>query len=104
MYRGLSIIAIVPVFNEGAKIVGIDQSWEPTGFSGDRDHAFAQMLKSRPDDALTISCDIGDPEQVQSAYGEAMIQALGERTYPPTAPRGFGCQSGAKSSAALVVS
>jgi len=70
--RGMGRAYAQDFLNEGVKIVGIDQSWEPTGFSGDRDDAFTQMLRSRPGDALTITCDIGDPEQVQSAYDDAM--------------------------------
>jgi len=57
---------------EGAKVVALDLSWEPTGFSGDRDNAFLQELQGRPNDAVTVTCDIGDPEQVQSAYDAAM--------------------------------
>jgi NAD(P)-dependent dehydrogenase (short-subunit alcohol dehydrogenase family) len=57
---------------EGAKIVALDLSWEPTGFSGDKDDAFYRQLLSRPDDVLTVTCDLGDPEQVQAAYDDAM--------------------------------
>lgn len=70
--RGMGRAYAQDFLNEGAKIVGIDISWEPTGFSGDKDDAFAQQLKARPDDAMMITCDIGDPEQVQAAYDELM--------------------------------
>jgi len=70
--RGMGRAYAQDFLNEGAKIVALDQSWEPTGFSGDRDDAFAQQLRSRPDDAILLTCDIGDPEQVQSAHDDAM--------------------------------
>jgi NAD(P)-dependent dehydrogenase (short-subunit alcohol dehydrogenase family) len=59
---------------EGAKVVAVDLSWEPSGFSGDKDDAFYRQLLSRPDDVLTVTCDIGDPEQVQSTYEAAMAK------------------------------
>lgn len=70
--RGMGRAYAKDFLDEGAKVVALDQSWVPTGFSGDTDDAFYQHLLSRPDDALTVTCDIGDPEQVQGAYDVAM--------------------------------
>jgi len=72
--RGMGRAYVNDFLDEGAKVVAIDLSWEPTGFSGDRDDAFFQRLQSRPDDVLTVTCDIGDPEQVEAAYEAAMAK------------------------------
>lgn len=56
---------------DGAKVVALDLSWDPTGFSGDEDDAFYRSLQNR-DDVLTVTCDLGDPEQVDAAYKAAM--------------------------------
>jgi NAD(P)-dependent dehydrogenase (short-subunit alcohol dehydrogenase family) len=70
--RGMGRAYVQDFLNDGAKVVAVDLSWEPTGFSGDRDDAFYRSLLSRPDDVLTVTCDLGDPEQVQAAYDAAM--------------------------------
>lgn len=70
--RGMGRAHTRKFLEEGAKVVAIDLSWEPTGFSGDKDDAFYRELRSRPDDVLMVTCDIGDPEQVQAAYDAAM--------------------------------
>jgi len=72
--RGMGRAYVNDFLDEGAKVVAIDLSWEPTGFSGDRDNAFFQHLQSRPDEVLTVTCDIGDPEQVDAAYEAAMAK------------------------------
>ncbi len=72
--RGMGRAYVKDFLDEGAKVVAIDLSWEPTGFSGDRDDAFFRQLQSRPDDAITVTCDIGDPEQVEAAYEAAMAK------------------------------
>jgi NAD(P)-dependent dehydrogenase (short-subunit alcohol dehydrogenase family) len=70
--RGMGRAHVKKFLEEGAKVVAVDLSWEPTGFSGDKDDAFYRDLMSRPDDVLTVTCDIGDPEQTQAAYESAM--------------------------------
>ena len=74
--RGMGRAYVKDLLDEGAKVVAIDLSWEPTGFSGDKDDAFFRHLQSRPDDAITVTCDLGDPEQVEAAY-EAAIAKFG---------------------------
>jgi len=59
---------------DGAKVVALDRSWEPTGFSNDRDELWADELRSRPDDALILTCDIADPDQVDAAYDATMTK------------------------------
>jgi 2-hydroxycyclohexanecarboxyl-CoA dehydrogenase len=74
--RGMGRAYTREFLKEGAKVVALDLSWEPTGFSGDRDNAFLQELQSRPNDVITVTCDIGDPEQTQAAY-DAAIKKFG---------------------------
>ncbi len=72
--RGMGRAHVRGFLTEGARIVAIDQSWEPTGFSGDADDAYYRELRARPEDVLTLTCDIGDPDQVEAAYAAAMAK------------------------------
>ncbi len=72
--RGMGRAHLRSFLAEGARIVAIDQSWEPSGFSGDADTAYYDELRSRPDDVLLVTCDIGDPGQVEAAYAAAMAK------------------------------
>src|SRR5438309_735960 len=56
---------------EGAKVVAMDLSWDPSGFSGDKDDAFRKDMEKR-DDVLLATVDITDAEQIESAYDDAM--------------------------------
>lgn len=73
--RGMGRAYVQGFLEQGAKVAALDRSWVPTGVSGDRDDAFARELQQR-DDALALTCDITDVEQIQSAY-EATIQKFG---------------------------
>jgi NAD(P)-dependent dehydrogenase (short-subunit alcohol dehydrogenase family) len=53
---------------EGAKVVAMDQSWEPTGFSSDRDDSFRRELQARPDDALVATVDVTNNTQIDAAF------------------------------------
>lgn len=57
---------------EGAKVVGMDQSWEPTGFSGDNDDSFLKELEAASDDVLAATVDISNEQQIRNAYEAAM--------------------------------
>jgi NAD(P)-dependent dehydrogenase (short-subunit alcohol dehydrogenase family) len=70
--RGMGRAYVQDFLQEGAKVVALDLSWEPSGFSGDKDDAFYKSLLARPDDVLTVTCDIADPEQTEAAYDAAM--------------------------------
>jgi NAD(P)-dependent dehydrogenase (short-subunit alcohol dehydrogenase family) len=70
--RGIGRAAVKGFLDAGAKVVAIDLSWDASGFSGDRDDAFFQELKGRPDDVVMVTCDIGEPSQVQAAYDATM--------------------------------
>ena len=61
---------------EGAKVVAMDQSWEPTGFSSDTDDSFLKELQSRSDDALVVTVDISSEQQIGEAY-QATLDKFG---------------------------
>ncbi len=61
---------------EGAKVVAMDLSWEPTGFSSDEDDSFRRELESRPDDVIVATVDVTSDEQIDAAY-EATIAKWG---------------------------
>jgi NAD(P)-dependent dehydrogenase (short-subunit alcohol dehydrogenase family) len=50
------------------RVVAMDLSWDPTGFSGDNDNAFLSELQERQDDVLISTVDISDAAQVESSY------------------------------------
>lgn len=56
---------------QGAKVIAMDQSWEPTGFSSDADDSFLKELAARPVDVLVATVDIGDEQQIKDAYDSA---------------------------------
>ncbi len=61
---------------EGAKVVAMDLSWEPTGFSSDQDDSFRRELEARPDDAIVATVDVTSDEQIDAAY-EATLAKWG---------------------------
>ena len=61
---------------EGAKVVAMDQSWEPTGFSSDTDDSFLKELQGRSDDALVVTVDISSEQQIREAY-QATLDKFG---------------------------
>ena len=61
---------------EGAKVVAMDQSWEPTGFSSDTDDSFLKELQGRSDDALVVTVDISSEQQIGEAY-QATLDKFG---------------------------
>ncbi len=61
---------------EGAKVVAMDQSWEPTGFSSDSDDSFLKELQGCSDDALIVTVDISNEPQIREAY-QATLDKFG---------------------------
>ena len=66
--RGMGRAMVRGFLGKGAKVVAMDLSWDPTGFSGDNDDAFLKELQDRQDDVLVATVDISDAQQVESAY------------------------------------
>ena len=73
--RGVGRAFAEGFFEQGARVVGIDISWKPSGLSNDTDATWADSMRSR-DDALALTCDITNDEQVQLAF-EATIAQFG---------------------------
>ena len=69
--RGMGRAHTKGFLEDGARVVALDLSWDPTGFSSDEDDTFYRSLQNR-DDVLTVTCDIGEPAQVEAAYNAAM--------------------------------
>ena len=57
---------------EGTKVVAMDLSWSPTGFSGDDDDTFLKELQDRQDDVLVSTVDISDLQAVEDTYQVAI--------------------------------
>lgn len=73
--RGMGRAYAQGFLEKGAKVAALDRSWVPTGVSGDRDDAFARQLDAR-EDALKLTCDVTDDEQIRDAY-EATLKQFG---------------------------
>ncbi|MCH7891486.1 MAG: SDR family NAD(P)-dependent oxidoreductase [Gemmatimonadetes bacterium] len=64
---------------EGAKVVAMDLSWEPTGFSSDEDDSYRRELESRPDDVIVATVDVTNDAQIDAAFerlGRSLVIAL----------------------------
>ena len=59
---------------EGAKVVAMDLSWEPTGFSSDTDDSFRRELEARPEDAIVATVDVTSGEQIDAAYEQTIAR------------------------------
>lgn len=66
--RGMGRAMVRGFLDQGAKVVAMDLSWDPTGFSGDNDTAFLNELQERSDDVLISTVDISNTKMVQDAY------------------------------------
>ena len=67
--RGMGCAYTQVFLAHGARVVAMDRSWEPTGFSGD---AFRRELEARPADVLLATVDITSQEQVDDAHRAAI--------------------------------
>jgi NAD(P)-dependent dehydrogenase (short-subunit alcohol dehydrogenase family) len=74
--RGMGRAFTQAFLAQGAKVAAMDLSWEPSGFSSDRDDAFLKELRSRPDDVLVLDADVTNDAQLDAAY-EATIAKWG---------------------------
>ena len=74
----------------------MDLSWEPTGYSSDKDTEYVNSLRARPDDVIVATVDVANGAQIDAAYEETMAKwgtcdvvindaAMRQRIlYPPT--------------------
>ena len=69
--RGMGRAMVRGFLADGAKVVAMDLSWEPTGFSSDNDDSFLKELQDR-EDVLISTVDISDAQQVENAYQATM--------------------------------
>jgi NAD(P)-dependent dehydrogenase (short-subunit alcohol dehydrogenase family) len=57
---------------EGARVVAMDVSWEPTGFSGDQDDSFRRELQARPDEILMVTVDVTNDSHIDATFDATM--------------------------------
>ncbi|NQW22265.1 MAG: SDR family oxidoreductase [SAR202 cluster bacterium] len=74
--RGMGRAMVRGLLAEGAKVVAMDLSWNPSGFSGDNGDAFLKELQAHKDDVLISTVDISDAHQVENAY-QATLEKFG---------------------------
>jgi NAD(P)-dependent dehydrogenase (short-subunit alcohol dehydrogenase family) len=74
--RGMGRAMVKGFLAKGAKVVAMDLSWDPTGFSGDNDNAFLSELQDRQEDVLISTVDISDATQVEKSY-QATLEKFG---------------------------
>ena len=74
--RGMGRAMVRGFLAEGTKVVAMDLSWSPTGFSGDDDDTFLKELQDRQDDVLVSTVDISDLQAVEDTY-QATIEKFG---------------------------
>jgi len=69
--RGMGRAFTQAYLDEGAKVVAMDLSWEPTGFSTDEDNAFAKELQSNPN-AIVCTTDVTSDVELDAAFDATM--------------------------------
>lgn len=74
--RGMGRAFTEAFLDQGAKVVAMDISWEPSGFSSDNDEAFYKEMQARKNDVLLCTTDVSDNAQIDAAY-EAMMTKWG---------------------------
>jgi len=74
--RGIGRAYVKAFLAEGAKVVALDRSWEPSGFSSDTDSAFLNELEANSSDVLVATADISESQQVETAY-QATLDKFG---------------------------
>jgi NAD(P)-dependent dehydrogenase (short-subunit alcohol dehydrogenase family) len=72
--RGMGRAFTQAFLAEGAKVVAMDLSWEPTGFSSDNDDSFRRELQSRPNDVIVATADVTNDQQLDAAYEATMAK------------------------------
>jgi NAD(P)-dependent dehydrogenase (short-subunit alcohol dehydrogenase family) len=73
--RGMGRAYVQGFLDKGARVAALDLSWVPTGLSADHADEFGRHLLRR-DDALALTCDITDSEQIEDAF-QATLRKFG---------------------------
>ena len=71
--RGMGRAYVQAFLARGAKVAALDLSWAPSGVSNDADERFYRELAAR-DDALMLTCDITNVEQIAAAFQATIDQ------------------------------
>lgn len=73
--RGIGRSLVEGFLREGAMVAVVDASWQPSGFSNDREGAWMSTLQTR-EHVLPVTADITDEDQVRAAF-ESVIARWG---------------------------
>jgi NAD(P)-dependent dehydrogenase (short-subunit alcohol dehydrogenase family) len=73
--RGMGREYVRGLAAEGANVVAVDLSWEPTGFSGDDDASFYEWFQGQKN-ILPLTADITRDDQITAAY-QRTLEAFG---------------------------
>lgn len=71
--RGMGRAFTEAYLEQGAKVVAMDLSWDPTGFSTDDDSAYLKVLEGN-DNAIVCTTDVTSDEQLDAAYDAMMAK------------------------------
>ncbi len=71
--RGMGRALTEAYLDSGAKVVAMDMSWEPTGFSTDKDASYLKYLQSS-DSVIVCAADVTNDEQLDTAFDVMMAK------------------------------
>jgi NAD(P)-dependent dehydrogenase (short-subunit alcohol dehydrogenase family) len=71
--RGMGRAFTEAYLEQGAKVVAMDLSWEPTGFSSDDDSAYLEVLQTN-DNVIVCTTDVSNDEQLDASYDAMMAK------------------------------
>ncbi|MDA1174815.1 MAG: SDR family NAD(P)-dependent oxidoreductase, partial [Chloroflexi bacterium] len=71
--RGMGRAFTEAYLEQGAKVVAMDLSWEPTGFSTDDDSAYLKVLQTN-DNAIVCTTDVTSDEQLDASFDAMMAK------------------------------
>jgi NAD(P)-dependent dehydrogenase (short-subunit alcohol dehydrogenase family) len=71
--RGMGRAFTEAYLEQGAKVVAMDLSWEPTGFSSDDDSAYLEVLQTN-DNVIVCTTDVSNDEKIDASYDAMMAK------------------------------
>jgi NAD(P)-dependent dehydrogenase (short-subunit alcohol dehydrogenase family) len=69
--RGMGKAFTEAYLEQGAKVLAMDLSWEPTGFSTDNDTAYFKVLEAN-ENVIVCTTDVTSDDQLDAAYNAMM--------------------------------